>query len=454
MTTLVSFVVVIGVLILIHELGHFFVARWSGVGVERFSIGFGPVLLRWRRKETEYCLSAIPMGGYVKMMGEESPLEGGGSGSVDPAKSFSLKPLWARALIVFAGPGMNFVLAAAIFAGVFVFVGRPVLPAVLGRIEASGPAEQAGLKTGDRVVGAEGRPVAHWETLLKAVQDSGGETIQLLVVRQGEERKVALTPLRIKVRDIFGDEREIWNIGARPYTPAKIGEILAGYPAAQAGLKPGDTVVALDETPVLSWEDLAEGIRKRPGRPVRLTVEREGQTLTVPVTPQPLTERGPGGETIEVGRIGISPVMAVAYVRSNPLVAIGEALVRTGDMTVLTAIGLWKLITLQLPASTIGGPIQIAVSAGEQARQGITSLAFFTAVISVNLALLNLLPVPILDGGHLLFFAIEAALGRPVSLKKREMAQQVGFVLLLLLMVFAVYNDLARNADHLFRFFK
>lgn len=454
MTTLVSFVVVIGVLILIHELGHFFVARWSGVGVERFSIGFGPVLLRWRRKETEYCLSAIPMGGYVKMMGEESPLEGGGSGSVDPAKSFSLKPLWARALIVFAGPGMNFVLAAAIFASVFVFVGRPVLPAVLGRIEPGGPAEQAGLKTGDRVVGAEGRPVGHWEELLKAVQGSGGETIQLLVVRTGEERKVALTPLRIKVRDIFGDEREFWNLGARPYTPAKIGEVLAGYPAAQAGLKPGDTVVAVDGTPVRSWEDLAEGIRKRPGRPVRLTVEREGQTLTVPVTPQPLTERGPGGETIEVGRIGISPVMAVAYIRSNPLVAIGEALVRTVEMTGLTAIGLWKLITLQLPASTIGGPIQIAVSAGEQARQGITSLAFFTAVISVNLALLNLLPVPILDGGHLLFFAIEAVLGRPLSLKKREMAQQLGFVFLLLLMGFAVYNDLARNADHLFRFFK
>lgn len=296
--------------------------------------------------------------------------------------------------------------------------------------------------------------MGHWEELLKAVQGSGGETIQLLVVRTGEERKVALTPLRIKVRDIFGDEREFWNLGARPYTPAKIGEVLAGYPAAQAGLKPGDTVVAVDGTPVRSWEDLAEGIRKRPGRPVRLTVEREGQTLTVPVTPQPLTERGPGGETIEVGRIGISPVMAVAYIRSNPLVAIGEALVRTVEMTGLTAIGLWKLITLQLPASTIGGPIQIAVSAGEQARQGITSLAFFTAVISVNLALLNLLPVPILDGGHLLFFAIEAVLGRPLSLKKREMAQQLGFVFLLLLMGFAVYNDLARNADHLFRFFK
>jgi regulator of sigma E protease len=453
-TTIVSFVVVIGLLILIHELGHFFVARWTGVGVERFSIGFGPVLLRWRGKDTEYCLSAIPMGGYVKMMGEENPVEGGGSGAVDPAKSFSLKPLWARALIVFAGPAMNFVLAAVIFAGVFVFVGRPVLPAVLGRIQPGGPAAQAGLKTGDRVVAAEGRPVTHWEELLKEVQGARGETIQLAVRRENEERKVALTPVRTKARDIFGDERETWDLGARPYTPPKIGEVLPGYPAAQAGLEPGDTVVALDGTPVLSWDELAEAIRKRPGRPVRLTVDRGGQALSVAVTPQPIKERGPQGEEIEVGRIGISPIMAVAYVRSNPVLAMGAGLMRTVEMTALTAIGLWKLITGQLPASTIGGPIQIAVAAGEQAKQGITSLAFFTAVISVNLALLNLLPVPILDGGHLLFFAIEAVLGRPLSLKKREIAQQVGFFLLLLLMVFAVYNDLARNADQLFRFFK
>ncbi len=454
MTTVVSFVVVIGLLILIHELGHFLVARWVGVGVERFSIGFGPVLLRWRGKETEYCLSVIPMGGYVKMVGEESPLEGGGSATIDPAKSFSLRPLWARALIVFAGPGMNFVLAAAIFAGVFVVLGRPVLPAVLGRVQPGGPAAQAGLETGDRVVAIEGQPVAYWEDLVKAVQRTNGETLQLVARRGGEERKVALTPVRTKVRDIFGDERDAWDFGARPYTPAKIGDVLPDYPAAHAGLQPGDTVVALDESSVLSWDDLAEEIRKRPGRPVRLTVERNGQTLILSMTPQPIKERGPNGEEMEVGRIGISPAAAVTYVRSNPVFAVGEGIVRAIDMTALTAVGLWKLVTRQLPVSTIGGPIQIAVSAGEQARQGITSLAFFTAVISVNLALLNLLPIPILDGGHLLFFAIEAVLGRPLSLRKREVAQQVGFALLLLLMVLAVYNDLVKNADHLFRFFR
>ena len=163
MATILSFVVVIGILILIHELGHFLVARWTGVGVERFSIGFGPVLLRWKGKETEYCLSAIPMGGYVKMMGEENPLEGGGSETVDPAKSFALKPLPARFLIVFAGPGMNLVLAAAIFAAVFMIVGRPVLPSALGRIQDGGPAALAGLRTGDRVTAVDGSPVTNWE---------------------------------------------------------------------------------------------------------------------------------------------------------------------------------------------------------------------------------------------------------------------------------------------------
>ncbi len=158
MTTVLSFVIVIGILILVHELGHFFVARWTGVGVERFSIGFGPVLARWRGKETEYCLSAIPMGGYVKMVGEESPLEGGGTPAYDPQKAFALKPLWARFLIVFAGPGMNFVLAAAIFAAVLATLGRPVSPAIVGRVAEDGPAVAARLQSGDIVAAVDGRP--------------------------------------------------------------------------------------------------------------------------------------------------------------------------------------------------------------------------------------------------------------------------------------------------------
>jgi regulator of sigma E protease len=280
--------------------------------------------------------------------------------------------------------------------------------------------------------------------LVSAVHAAGGETVQFTFVREGHEQRTAVTPARTKVRDVFGDERDSWDIGARPFAPAKIGEVLPGYPASRAGLRAGETVVAVDGHPVLSWEELAEAIHKRAGKRTELTLEREGQRLTVTVVPQPFRDRRPSGEEVLVGRIGIGPAAAISYVRTNPVAAVGQGFLRTWEMTALTAVGLWKLVTGQLPASTIGGPIQIAVVAGEQAKQGATSLAFFTAVISINLALLNLLPVPMLDGGHLFFFVIEAIRGRPISLRKREVAQQVGLFLLLLLMVLAVYNDLAR----------
>ena len=453
MTTIISFVVVLGILILVHEFGHFLVARLSGVGVERFSVGFGPVLWRYRGPQTEYCLSAFPLGGYVKMMGDdENPLEGGKTGEVDPARAFNSKPLAVRFLIVFAGPAMNAVLAVVIFALVFMTLGRPVSPAVVGRISEGGPAAQAKLQTGDRIVAVDGRPVQYWEDVLQAVQDLRGETIQLAVKNDAGERKVGVTPLRTKVHDLFGEERDVWDIGARPFAAPVIGEVLTGLPAERAGLRSGDTVTAIDGTPVHTWDDLADTIRKRAGQTIRLDVKRGGTDLTVSVVPTPMKDRGPDGKEIEVGRIGIGPAAATEFVRSNPIAAVWDGAVRTAEVTELTAVGLYKIAVGQLDRRNIGGPIQIAVTAGEQARQGLPSLAFFTAVISVNLFLLNLLPVPMLDGGHLLFFACEAVLGRPLSVRKREVAQQVGFVLLMLLMVYAVYNDLDRIG--LFRMFR
>jgi regulator of sigma E protease len=452
-TSIVWFVIVIGLLILVHELGHFFMARLAGVGVERFSIGFGPVLWRIRGRETEYCLSAIPMGGYVKMMGDdENPLEGGASGTADPARSFNAKPLWIRFLIVFAGPAMNFLLAAAIFALVFMVVGRPVVPALVGRVVEGGPAAQAGLRTGDRIAAVDGQPVQYWDEVLRAIQNARGETLQLSVRSEASERKVAVTPAASRARDLFGEEQRVWDIGARPFTSPTVGDIVAGMPAAAAGLRAGDTVIAVDGRPVSTWDELAEAIHVRAGRETALEVRRGGETLRLTIVPAAVKERRPDGTEAEVGRIGISPAIGATYVRSNPVVAVAQGVARTAEVTWLTAVGLYKIIVGQLDRSNIGGPIQIAVAAGEQARQGLPSLAFFTAVISVNLFLLNLLPVPMLDGGHLLFFACEAVLGRPLSVRKREMAQQVGFVLLILLMVFAVYNDLMRI--DVFRFFR
>jgi regulator of sigma E protease len=443
---IVSFVVVIGILILIHELGHFFVARWTGVGVERFSIGFGPVLLRWRGKETEYVLSAIPMGGYVKMMGEENPLEGGAAIPFDPKKAFALKPLWARFLIVFAGPGMNFVLAAVIFAAVLATVGRPVWPAAVGKVTQGSPAAAAGLRTGDVVTAVDGRPVSYWEDLERAVAESDGRPLTLQVRRGDETQAATLTPRRKSVTDpIFKEPRDVWDIGAGPQLIPQISSVAADSPAARAGIAAGDVVVAVAGQPVYTPEELVEAIRSRPGQPFDITVERDGKRLSLSVTPEATKEKSPTGEETVVGKIqaGIA-TKAVRFEAYNPVVAVGHGVERTWDMTVLTVKGLWKLVSRQIDSSNIGGPIQIATEAGRQAKEGVGSLALFTAIISVNLAVLNLLPVPMLDGGHLFFFVIEAVMGRPLSVKKREAAQQLGFVLLMLLMVYALWNDLNR----------
>lgn len=446
MTTLLSFVVVLGVLILIHELGHFLVARWTGVGVERFSIGFGPVLLRWRGKETEYCLSLIPMGGYVKMLGEESPLEGGGGAAHDPARAFSFKPLWVRFLIVFAGPGMNLVLAAVIFAGVLAVVGRPVWPPLVGRVVEGGPAAAAGVRSGDVVASVDGRPVVHWEDIERAVAGSTGASLRLGLTREGRTETVALTPRLTTVRDpVFREPKEVWDLGMGPQLVPHIGSVTPGSPAAAAGFREDDAVRSVAGQPVFTPDDLMQAVQKRPGQSFDVVVERGGRAETLRVTASVVKEKGPSGQEVEVGRIGVGIVTrTVRYEPYGPLESAWQGVVRTWDMTALTVTGLWKILVGSLDRSNIGGPIQIAAEAGRQAKEGAAPLALFTAVISVNLAVLNLLPVPMLDGGHLLFFVIESILGRPLSLRKREMAQQIGFGLLMLLMVFALYNDLVR----------
>lgn len=453
-TTIVSFVIVIGILILIHELGHFFVARWTGVGVERFSIGFGPVLLRWRGKETEYCLSAIPMGGYVKMLGEESPLEGGASIPYDPNKAFALKPLWARFLIVFAGPGMNFVLAAVIVAIVLATAGRPVWAPAVGRVVEDGPAAAAGLRSGDVVTAIDGRPVTYWEDVDRAVASSAGRPLQLTVKRGDATQTITVTPREITVPDpILRDPKTVWDIGTGPQSVPQITSVGAGSPAEAAGLKPGDVVVSIAGKRAFTADDLVQTIRAHPGQTIPMDVERDGKRMTLTVTPKAEDEKAPSGDTLRVGRIqaGIGS-KAVSYAAYDPIRALWHGITWTKDMTVLTVKGFAKLVTGSIDRSNIGGPVQIATMAGQQAREGLGPLAMFTAIISVNLAVLNLLPVPMLDGGHLFFFVIEAVLGRPLSLRKREAAQQLGFVLLMLLMVYALYNDLVRiNAFNFLR---
>lgn len=447
-TVLVS-LIALGILIFIHELGHFLVAKAVGVGVERFSLGFGPRLWSFRRGETEYCISVVPLGGYVKMVGEEAhgeeaihPATSGESGS-DPAKSFALKPLWARTLIVFAGPGMNFVLAAAILSGISLAVGVAVPPsATVGRVLPDSPAALAGLTLQDRVVAVNGRPIRHWGQLEEAVARSEGRPLTLIIAREERRQEISVTPRRMPSRTPFGEPTEVWGLGAAPYFPPVVGGLRPGMPAAEAGLRPRDRIVALDGQPIRTWDEMAELISKRPGEPITLTIERNGQRLDVKVTPQAVTERDPLGHETKVGRIGIE--LPQTFARTDPLSALGRGIQRTWDLTALTLVSFWKLVTGIIPASNIGGPLQIGMAAGQAAQEGFVPYAFLVAVISINLAILNLLPVPMLDGGHLLFFAIEGVMGRALSVRKREIAQQVGLALLLLLMVFAIGNDILR----------
>jgi regulator of sigma E protease len=439
--TILTAAVVLGVLIFVHELGHFLVAKRSGVGVLKFSLGFGPKLIGIKRGETEYLLSAFPLGGYVKMIGEDPGDES--AEAADPKRSFSRKGVGTRARIILAGPAANLLLPVAIFWGIFTFAGQPYFLPIVGTPEKDSPAAQAGLAAGDEVTALDGRPIARWEEIKAAVQASSGRALRLTLVRSGQTVEMSVTPRAMKTRDVFGQEIEAWDLGLHPLLSTRIGQVLPGQVAQQAGLQIRDRIVALDGTPVAEWEQLAKAIHASPGRAVRLTVERGGQRFDVTVTPQPTKQRTATGEE-EIGLIGIGPAPESQYRRLNPLAALTAGLKNTVDLSVLIVQGFVKLVEGKISPKTIGGPILIGQMAGEVAQRGPVELLSFTALLSLNLAILNLLPIPILDGGHLMFSLIEWFRGKPVSLRKREIAHQVGLVLLVGLMIFAFYNDISR----------
>jgi len=439
--TILTAAVVLGVLIFVHELGHFLVAKRSGVGVLKFSLGFGPKLIGIKRGETEYLLSAFPLGGYVKMIGEDPGDES--AEAADPKRSFSRKGVGTRARIILAGPAANLLLPVAIFWGIFTFAGQPYFLPIVGTPEKDSPAAQAGLAAGDEVKALDGRLIARWEEIKAAVQASSGRALRLTLVRSGQTVEMSVTPRAMKTRDVFGQEIEAWDLGLHPLLSTRIGQVLPGQVAQQAGLQIRDRIVALDGTPVAEWEQLAKAIHASPGRAVRLTVERGGQRFDVTVTPQPTKQRTATGEE-EIGLIGIGPAPESQYRRLNPLAALTAGLKNTVDLSVLIVQGFVKLVEGKISPKTIGGPILIGQMAGEVAQRGPVELLSFTALLSINLAILNLLPIPILDGGHLMFSLIEWFRGKPVSLRKREIAQQVGLVLLVGLMIFAFYNDISR----------
>ncbi|GBE10657.1 regulator of sigma-E protease RseP [bacterium BMS3Bbin12] len=444
---LAAFTVAISVLVTVHEFGHFWVARRLGVKVLRFSIGFGKPLWTWhaRRDGTEYVVAALPLGGYVKMLDEhEAPVP-----AEDRGRAFNRKPIATRAAVVVAGPLFNLLLAVLAYWITFV-VGMVGARPLIGAVVPGSPAALAGVQAREEIVAVDGRPTPTWNTARFALLDAAlGNRPADLKLR---------TPAGHTVRRVLSatdsgsvlKSPDLWGaVGIKPWrpaVPAVIGRLVPGDPAATAGLRPGDRVVAVDGRAVKDWAAMAAAIRARPGQRMRVTVERGGVRRTVVLR----TAQIAGAQGAE-GRIGVYPRVPKGLfdqlrvtVRYGPIEALIHAMDRTAGMTVRMLRILARMFTGEASVRNISGPITIAQYAGESASIGLIPFLGFLAVVSISLGVLNLLPIPILDGGHLLYYLVEAVKGSPVSEHVQAVGQRIGILLLLLLMSLAFYNDLRR----------
>ena len=445
----VAFLVAIAILVAVHEYGHFWMARRMGIKVLRFSIGFGRVLWsRQGRDGTEYALSAIPLGGYVKLLDERE-------GPVDPAlanQSYNRAPVWRRILVLLAGPFANFLFAAVAY-WILLVVGTPALKPVIGDVTADSIAARAGMQSGDAIVAVGGEPVSTREGAILGLLDRLMDGTPILLEVQGAEGTGSRRELQF---DITGDRKALTEPGALmtglgfefwyPTIPAEVGKIVAGSAAEQAGLQLGDRVVAVAGAPVTDFQSMVKVVQPNPGKTLVFTVERKGERLELPIEVR--AERD--GDRL-VGRIGVQPVASLGVPdsmrtleRSSPGAAIGDAIDKTWSMSVLTVRMIWKVVTGDVSVKNLSGPISIADYAGFSAQQGILTFLSFLAVVSVSLFVLNLLPIPVLDGGQVVYQVAELVKGSPLSERAQALGQQVGIVLLLMLMSFAFYNDLSR----------
>ncbi|MGE8390222.1 MAG: RIP metalloprotease RseP [Pseudomonas sp.] len=443
---IIGTLVALGVLVTFHEFGHFWVARRCGVKVLRFSVGFGPGLLRWHdRHGTEFVVAAIPLGGYVKMLDERE-------GEVPPAlvdQSFNRKSVRQRIAIVAAGPIANFLLAIVFF-WVLAMLGTQQIRPVIGAVESGSLAASAGLAAGQEIVSIDGKPTNGWSAvnlqLVRRLGESG--TLQVGVRDEGAS---AERQLQVKLDSWLkgADEPDpIQSLGLRPWRPAVqpvLAEIDPKGPAAAAGLKTGDKLLALDGVALSDWQQVVDSVRARPEANVVVRVERDGAALDVPVT---LARKGEGkaaGGYLGAGVKGAEwPASMLREVSYGPLDAVGEGISRTWNMSVLTLESLKKMLFGELSVKNLSGPITIAKVAGASAQSGVGDFLNFLAYLSISLGVLNLLPIPVLDGGHLLFYLVEWARGRPLSDRVQGWGIQIGISLVVGVMLLALINDLGR----------
>lgn len=428
MTTLLAFIFVLGVLVFVHEAGHFLTAKWVGVRVKVFSLGFPPKIIGRTWGDTEYRIGALPIGGYVKMAGD-NPLESTG----DP-EEFMSRSKWERLAILFAGPLMNLVLAIIILTVLFmVGIERPAGlddPALVRFVAEDSPASRAGIVAGDEIVAIDGAPIEQWSDALDDFLVNANETLTVSVLRDGEtiEHDVTIEAL---------GEDEVGFAGVFPAVQPQVLRLREDFPAERAGMLPEDIITKVDGIPIFHFTDLIKAIGASEGEPVLIGVLRGDEPLEFDLTPQK------DGEQWLIG-IEFNPSPMVMHRVSNPALAFAAALGETERFTRLTFVVLGRLVTGRASVNTLSGPIGIAEASGETARRGPRQLFMFMAFLSLNLGILNLLPIPLLDGGHMAIIAAEGLAGRDFSLNVKERILQVGFVMLMLLMVTVIYVDLSK----------
>lgn len=436
MLTIIAGILMLGILVFVHELGHFAVAKAAGVRVLKFSLGFGPRLVSKQWGETEYLLCAIPLGGYVQMLGEGGG-EQGETNELSPEErkfSFADKSIAQRTAIIAAGPIMNLLLPFVILPVAFMIgVNLPAYidqQPLVGHVVADSDGDTAGLLGGDVIVAVNGDPVADWNETNKTLISHVGSPLEFTVLRDQQHVTVTLMPEN-------GGIEGLQSLGVLPDMVATIGGLAPGMPALAAGLKVGDRIVAIETTPITSWYDLREAIQQYGKRSQQFHVVRNDQEMTFNILPM---QRDGEDDLL----IGIAPQQETVFKRFGPLAAIGAGADRSLELIELTLVFIQKMFSGQVSTKNIGGPITVVQIAGQAAQTSLSSIFTILAFLSIQLGILNLLPIPILDGGHLFFNLYELMLRRPISLRAREIAQQVGLILLLMLMVLAFYNDIVR----------